>query len=75
VRTVSLDIETTMQGELRSIALEGCGQRQVYMLGPPNGDPSGLDFDYEVCDTRLALLDRWRRGCSATIRTPSSAGA
>jgi len=56
--TVSLDIETTMQGELRSIALEGCGQRQVYMLGPPNGDASGLDFDYEVCPTRRDLLDR-----------------
>ncbi len=56
--TVSLDIETTMQGELRSVALEGCGQRQVYMLGPPNGDASGLDFDYEVCDTRRDLLDR-----------------
>jgi DNA polymerase-2 len=58
VRTVSLDIETTMQGELRSIALEGCGQRQVYMLGPANSDASVVDFDYEYCDTRLALLDR-----------------
>jgi DNA polymerase-2 len=58
IRTVSLDIETTMQGELRSIALEGCGQRQVYMLGPPNGDPSGLDFTFEYCDSRLALLDK-----------------
>jgi DNA polymerase-2 len=58
VRTVSLDIETTFQGELRSIALEGCGQRQVYMLGPPNGDATVVDFDYEYCDTRLALLDR-----------------
>ncbi|MFK3737361.1 DNA polymerase II [Massilia sp. TN1-12] len=56
--TVSLDIETTMQGELRSIALEGCGQRQVYMLGPGNGDPSTLDFDYELCATRRELLDR-----------------
>jgi DNA polymerase-2 len=56
--TVSLDIETTMQGELRSIALEGCGQRQVYMLGPDNGDATGLDFDYEVCATRRDLLDR-----------------
>ena len=56
--TVSLDIETTMQGELRSIALEGCGQRQVFMLGPANGDASGLDFDYEVCATRRDLLDR-----------------
>jgi len=58
LRTVSLDIETTMQGELRSIGLEGCGQRLVYMLGPPNGDPSDLDFDLEYCDTRLALLER-----------------
>lgn len=58
LRTVSLDIETTMQGELRSIGLEGCGQRQVYMLGPPNGDPTGLDFDLEYCDTRLALLEK-----------------
>jgi DNA polymerase-2 len=58
IRTVSLDIETTMQGELRSIALEGCGQRQVYMLGPPNGDPAGLDFAYEVCESRPVLLDR-----------------
>lgn len=56
--TVSLDIETTMQGELRSIALEGCGQRQVYMLGPANGDASTLDFDYEVCATRRELLER-----------------
>ena len=58
LRTVSLDIETTMQGELRSIGLEGCGQRQVYMLGPPNGDPSGLDFDLEYCESRLELLAR-----------------
>ena len=58
IRTVSLDIETTFQGELRSIALEGCGQRQVYMLGPANGDASSLDFDYEICESRLALLDR-----------------
>lgn len=61
IRTVSLDIETTFQGELRSIALEGCGQRQVYMLGPPNG-PDGpdaaLDFDLEYCATRAGLLDR-----------------
>jgi DNA polymerase-2 len=56
LRTVSLDIETTMQGELRSIGLEGCGQRQVYMLGPANGDASGIDFALEYCDTRLDLL-------------------
>jgi DNA polymerase-2 len=33
LKLVSLDIETTAHGELYSIALEGCGQRQVYMPG------------------------------------------
>lgn len=58
LRLVSLDIETTSRGELYSIALEGCGQRQVYMLGPPNGDGSGVDFALEYCDSRPALLER-----------------
>jgi DNA polymerase II len=58
LRTVSLDIETTMSGDLYSIALEGCGQRQVYMLGPPNGDASGCDFALEYCASRVELLDR-----------------
>lgn len=40
LRCVSLDIETSMQGDLYSIALEGCGDRRVLMLGPPtDGDP------------------------------------
>lgn len=54
----SLDIETTERGELYSIALEGCGQRIVYMLGPPNGDPSGIDFDLEYCDDHPQMLDK-----------------
>ncbi len=58
LRTVSLDIETTMSGDLYSIALEGCGQRQVYMLGPPNGDATACDFALDYCDSRVALLDR-----------------
>ncbi|WP_395506021.1 DNA polymerase II [Ectopseudomonas hydrolytica] len=58
LRLVSLDIETSARGELYSIALEGCGQRQVYMLGPANGDASGVDFDLEYCDSRKALLER-----------------
>ncbi|MBQ5941940.1 DNA polymerase II [Massilia sp. AB1] len=58
LRTVSLDIETTFQGDLYSIALEGCGQRQVYMLGPENGDASGIDFALEYCATRPELLER-----------------
>ena len=56
LRLVSLDIETTARGELYSIGLEGCGERQVYMLGPANGDASGLDFDLHYCDDRAQLL-------------------
>ncbi len=58
LRLVSLDIETSARGELYSIALEGCGQRQVYMLGSANGDASIVDFDLEYCDSRKALLER-----------------
>jgi len=58
LKLVSLDIETTEQGELYSIALEGCGERQVYMLGPANGDDSQVDFDLEYCDSRATLLKR-----------------
>jgi len=58
LKLVSLDIETTMHGDLYSIALEGCGQRQVYMLGPPNGDASSIDFDLEYCDSRQLMLER-----------------
>jgi DNA polymerase-2 len=58
LKLVSLDIETTAHGELYSIALEGCGQRQVYMLGPPNGGAHPLDFDLEYCDSRPQILER-----------------
>lgn len=58
LRLVSLDIETTEKAELYSIALEGCGERQVYMLGPPNGDDRDIDFNLEYCDTRKQLLER-----------------
>jgi DNA polymerase-2 len=62
VKLVSLDIETSAQGELYSIALEGCGQRQVYMLGPINGPVDGgddrPDFELEYCDTRPQMLER-----------------
>ncbi len=33
LKLVSLDIETECACRTHSIALEGCGQRQVYMLG------------------------------------------
>ncbi|MCY1286615.1 DNA polymerase II [compost metagenome] len=58
LRLVSLDIETTMRGDLYSIALEGCGQRQVYMLGPANGDAGAVDFQLDYCDSRAELLER-----------------
>ncbi|WLI91751.1 DNA polymerase II [Massilia sp. R2A-15] len=58
LRLVSLDIETTSYGDLYSIALEGCGLRQVYMLGPPNGSAEALDFDLEYCDSRPQMLER-----------------
>ncbi|MCY1397455.1 DNA polymerase II [compost metagenome] len=58
LRLVSLDIETNMRGDLYSIALEGCGQRQVYMLGPANGDDREVDFQLEYCETRAELLER-----------------
>ncbi|MFI8415152.1 DNA polymerase II [Serratia sp. NPDC078593] len=58
LKLVSLDIETTARGELYSIALEGCGQRQVYMLGPANGGNETLDFDLEYCASRPQLLER-----------------
>ncbi|KRP41652.1 DNA polymerase-2 [Pseudomonas libanensis] len=57
LKLVSLDIETTAQGDLYSIALQGCGERQVYMLGPPN-KPDAVDFKLDYCDTRAQLLER-----------------
>ena len=56
LRLVSLDIETSERGELYSIALEGCGQRQVYMLGPANGDAAAVDFELHYCEDRAGLL-------------------
>ncbi|MWV16449.1 DNA polymerase II [Pseudomonas sp. L-22-4S-12] len=58
LRLVSLDIETSEHGELYSIALEGCGQRQVYMLGPQPEVAAEVDFDLDYCATRAELLER-----------------
>lgn len=57
LKWVSLDIETTQHGELYCIGLEGCGQRQVFMLGPANGDASTLDFELIYLDSRPLLLE------------------
>ncbi|TWI67728.1 DNA polymerase-2 [Pseudoduganella lurida] len=58
LRLASLDIETTERGELYSIAIEGCGARNVYMLGPENGDAGAVDFALEYCADRPTLLVR-----------------
>jgi DNA polymerase-2 len=61
LKLVSLDIETSADGDLYSIALEGCGQRQVYMLGPSNGDSDELDFDLEYCTSHAQMLEQLNR--------------
>ncbi|CNE71135.1 DNA polymerase II [Yersinia nurmii] len=58
IKLLSLDIETSERGELYSIGLEGCGQRQVYMLGPQNGDEQPLDFNLEYVASRPQLLEK-----------------
>ena len=58
LKLCSLDIETTAHGELYSIALEGCGQRQVYMLGPANGDHGALDFELQYCVSHSEMIER-----------------
>ncbi|MGA7437180.1 MAG: DNA polymerase II [Luteibacter sp.] len=57
LRVVSLDIETSAMGELYSVALEGCGQRQVYMLGAPAEGPAAeTDFNLTYLPDRPALI-------------------
>ncbi|WP_070107517.1 DNA polymerase II [Burkholderia plantarii] len=56
LRCVSLDIETSARGELYSIALEGCGQRDVYMLGPANGGAPDPGLTLVYCESRAELL-------------------
>ncbi len=62
LRVVSLDIETSAHGQLYSIALEGCGQRQVYMLGAPpanlaqGADP--LNFQLDYCASHKHMLEQ-----------------
>lgn len=65
LRLASLDIETSAQGELYSIALEGCGQRQVFMLGNPGaGEAPDLDFELTYYEERaqiIVALNSWFR--------------
>jgi DNA polymerase-2 len=57
LRLASLDVETNAHGELYSIAIEGCGQRQVWVLGPSSGREETVDFRLDVVDTRAQLLE------------------
>ncbi|MGF6767904.1 DNA polymerase-2 [Paraburkholderia sp. GAS199] len=59
---VSLDIETSIHGDLYSIALEGCGERQVFMLGKPVPGEPAVDFKLDYCESprqMLELLNEW----------------
>ncbi|MDU6410449.1 MAG: DNA polymerase II [Yersiniaceae bacterium] len=58
LKLASIDIETSGSGELYCIGIEGCGQRQVYMLGPENGTPQREDFALEYVASRPLLLEK-----------------
>ncbi|SDL69039.1 DNA damage-inducible DNA polymerase II [Franzmannia pantelleriensis] len=59
LRLCSLDIETSERGALYSIALQGCGQRQVYMLDEQgSAAPTLEDVCLRYCATRAELLER-----------------
>ncbi|HEY4292293.1 DNA polymerase II [Luteibacter sp.] len=59
LRAVSLDIETSAHGDLYSVALEGCGQRQVYMLGEAApGAETPEDFDLEYVAEPAQIIHR-----------------
>jgi len=59
LKVVSLDIETSQDEELYSIALDGTLERVVFMLGEPApgpGEPLGFSLVY--CTTRKAMLEK-----------------
>jgi len=68
---VSLDIETNAEGDVYSVALEGCGQRQVYMLSatgdpvePDEPDVLARDFELTYVADRgqlISALNNWFR--------------
>lgn len=63
LKLVSLDIETSAFEDLYSVALEGCGQRQVYMLGAAplatgEAPEQAPDFALEYCATARQLLEK-----------------
>jgi DNA polymerase-2 len=59
LKVVSLDIETSPHEELYSIALDGTGERVVFMLGEPPAQASErADFRLVYCPDRKALIER-----------------
>ncbi|MDZ5459696.1 DNA polymerase II [Azohydromonas lata] len=56
LRLASLDVETNRHGELYSIAIEGCGERQVWVLGPLGGHGAPVDFRLDAVESRAQLL-------------------
>ena len=59
LKVVSLDIETSAREELYSVALDGTGERVVFMLGEPPAqalEPDGFRLVY--CPDRKAMIGR-----------------
>jgi DNA polymerase-2 len=58
LKVVSLDIETSAHEELYSIALDGTGERVVFMLGEPPAPALEPDaFRLVYCPSRKALIE------------------
>lgn len=59
LKVVSLDIETSQTGDLYSIALDGTGERVVFMLGePPAQQDEPTEFRLCYLPTRRAMIER-----------------
>lgn len=62
LKLASLDIETSMDGDLYSIAIEGCGDRRVWMRGEQATAAMPDDFALVYCadiGEMLEALNRW----------------
>ena len=58
LKVVSLDIETSQNFDLYSIALDGVAQRVVFMLGEPvDGDAEPADFTLQYFSSRKAMIE------------------
>ncbi|MBI2254710.1 MAG: DNA polymerase II [Proteobacteria bacterium] len=62
LKLASLDIETSMEGDLYSIAIEGCGDRIVWMRSNQAAAPADADFTLIYCASTkemLVALNQW----------------